>query len=156
MKTQKQQNKLTNLPKNDKAPIYRNSLLGKMKIFKLPTSYLSYLKRKLQFQVSSVSSGKIQVSAQTSMNKGFGKIGKIFLLLLTLQISVSCYTAQYTLTDNDRKDLKTYPVAFLIANGKKNIVTARRLEITDSLRQLHERDISHENTEEMYQDRVRD
>ena len=153
MKLQLLQNKLPNLPKNDKAPIYRNSLLGKMKIFKLPTSYLSYLKRKLQFQVSSVSSGKIQVSAQTSMNKGFGKIGKIFLLLLTLQISVSCYTAQYTLTDNDRKDLKTYPESFLVANGKKHIVIARRLEITDSIRKAQQRDLAQEYQEEMFEDR---
>lgn len=153
MKLQLLQNKLPNLPKNDKAPIYRNSLLGKIKIFKLPKSYLSYLKRKIQFQVTSVSSGKIQVSTQTSMNKGFGKIGKIFLLLLTLQISVSCYTAQYTLTDNDRKDLKTYPESFLIANGKKHIVIARRLEITDSIRKAQQRDLAQEYQEEMFEDR---
>lgn len=156
MKLQLLKNKLPKLPKLLQSPIHNIYMLGKIINSKLPKSYLSYLNRKNSFQVSSVSTGKIRVSTQTPINKGFGKIGKIFLLLLTLQISVSCYTAQYTLTDNDRKDLKTYPVAFLIANGKKNIVTARRLEITDSLRQLHERDISHENTEEMYQDRVRD
>jgi hypothetical protein len=94
MKLQLLQNKLPNLPKNDKAPIYRNSLLGKIKIFKLPKSYLSYLKRKIQFQVSSVSSGKIQVSTQTSMNKGFGKIGKIFCIILTLQTLLYCQNSK--------------------------------------------------------------
>lgn len=100
MKTQKPKNKLPNLPKNDKAPIYRNSLLGKMKIFKLPTSYLTYLKRKLQFQVTSVSSGKIQVSTQTPMNKGFGKIGKIFCIILTLQTLLYCQNSEFRTDDN--------------------------------------------------------
>ena len=153
MKLQLLQNKLPNLPKNDKAPIYRNFLIGKIINFKLPKSYLSYLNRKNSFQVSLVSTGKIRVSTQTPINKGFGKIGKIFLLLLTLQISVSCYTAQYTLTDNDRKDLKTYPESFLVANGKKHIVIARRLEITDSIRKAQQRDLAQEYQEEMFEDR---
>ena len=100
MKTQKHQNNLPKLPKNEKTPIYRNYMLGKMKIFKLPTSYLSYLKRKFQFQVSSVSSGKIQVSTQTPMNKGFGKIGKIFCIILTLQTLLYCQNSEFRTDDN--------------------------------------------------------
>ena len=94
MKLQLLQNKLPNLPKNDKAPIYRNFLIGKIINFKLPKSYLSYLKRKIQFQVTSVSSGKIQVSTQTPMNKGFGKIGKIFCIILTLQTLLYCQNSK--------------------------------------------------------------
>ena len=94
MKTQKLQNKLPNLPKENKRPIYRNSLLGKMINSKLPKSYLSYLNRKNSFQVSSVSTGKIKVSTQTSMNKGFGKIGKIFCIILTLQTLLYCQNSK--------------------------------------------------------------
>ena len=94
MKLQLLQNKLPKLPKERKSPIYNINILGKIIISKLPKSYLSYLKRKIQFQVSSVSSGKIQVSTQTSMNKGFGKIGKIFCIILTLQTLLYCQNSK--------------------------------------------------------------
>ena len=152
MKLQLLQNKLPNLPKNDKAPIYRNSLLGKIKIFKLPKSYLSYLKRKIQFQVTSVSSGKIQVSTLAPINKGFGKLGKVFKMFLIFYFLFSCKN-YYVLSENDRKDLKIYPESFLVANGKKHIVIARRLEITDSIRKAQQRDLAQEYQEEMFEDR---
>lgn len=90
MKLQLLQNKLPKLPKLLKSPIHSNYMLGKIINFKLPKSYLSYLNRKNNFQVGLVSIGKIRVSSQPQMNKGFGKIGKIFYIFLTLQILFSC------------------------------------------------------------------
>ena len=75
MKLQLLQNKLPKLPKERKSPIYNINILGKIIISKLPKSYLSYLNRKNSFKVGLVSTGKNEVSTQTSMNKGFGKIG---------------------------------------------------------------------------------
>ncbi len=90
MKLRLLQNKLPKLPKLFKSPIHNIYMLGKIINSKLPKSYLSYLNRKNSFQVSSVSTGKIKVSTQTPINKGFGKIGKIFYIFLTLQILFSC------------------------------------------------------------------
>ncbi len=73
-------------------------------------------------------------------------------LLLAIFTLISCQPV-YELTDKDRKDLETYPENFLIKNGKKNIVKARKIEITDSIRKVHELDISQENNEDMYQER---
>ena len=94
MKLQLLQNKLPKLPKERKSPIYNINILGKIKNFKLPNSYLSYLNRKNSFKVGLVSTGKNEVSTQTSMNKGFGKIGKIFCIILTLQTLLYCQNSK--------------------------------------------------------------
>ena len=94
MKLQILQNKLPKLPKERKSPIYNINILGKIIISKLPKSYLSYLNRKNSFKVGLVSTGKNEVSTQTSMNKGFGKIGKIFCIILTLQTLLYCQNSK--------------------------------------------------------------
>lgn len=94
MKLQLLQNKLPKLPKERKSPIYNINILGKIIISKLPKSYLSYLNRKNSFKVGLVSTGKNEVSTQTSMNKGFGKIGKIFCIILTLQTLLYCQNSK--------------------------------------------------------------
>lgn len=53
---------------------FRIFRIGKIKKLNLPSSYLSYLK----YLGRLVSSGKNKVSPITSINKGFGKIGKVF------------------------------------------------------------------------------
>lgn len=73
-------------------------------------------------------------------------------LLLAIFTLISCQPV-YELTNKDRKDLETYPERFLVANGKKHIVKARKIEITDSIRKVQELDISKENNEDMYQER---
>ena len=161
MKLQLLQNKLPNLPKLLKSLIHSIYMLGKIIISKLPKSYLSYLNRKNSFKVRLVSTGKYKVSTQMPINRGFGKIGKIFYFFLTLQVLFSIITLTiitgcqpiYQLSKQDRSDLKKYPHSFLSANNKKHILKARRIEITDSLRRVQELDISQENIEEINTDR---
>lgn len=152
MKLQLLQNKLPKLPKERKSPIYNINILGKIIISKLPKSYLSYLNRKNSFKVGLVSTGKNEVSTLATINKGFGKLGKVFKMFLIFYFLFSCKN-YYVLSENDRKDLKIYPESFLIANGKKHIVIARRLEITDSIRKAQQRDLAQEYQEEMFEDR---
>ena len=99
-----------------------------------------------------VSTGKNEVSTLATINKGFGKLGKVFKMFLIFYFLFSCKN-YYVLSENDRKDLKIYPESFLIANGKKHIVIARRLEITDSIRKAQQRDLAQEYQEEMFEDR---
>lgn len=155
MKSKKLQIKLPKLPKEKKSPIYRAYLLGKMLIFKLPISYLSYLNQKIKFQVSSVSLGKCRVSSITPINTGFGKIGKIFwqkqfkyFFLMFCFFLFSCKNS-YHLSRLDRQDLAKYPSHILIISGKKHIVKARNLEITDSLQVDFQNDLATEYQEEM-------
>ena len=152
MKSQNNKIILPKLPNTYKKLIINKLYLGKLIIFKLPISYLSYLKYKIMFQVTSVSSGKIQVSTLAPINKGFGKLGKVFKMFLIFYFLFSCKN-YYVLSENDRKDLKIYPESFLVANGKKHIVIARRLEITDSIRKAQQRDLAQEYQEEMFEDR---
>ena len=70
--------------------------------------------------------------------------------ILIFMLLVGCQS-QYQLTKQDREDLKKYPHAYLSAYGKKEAVKARRLEITDSIRIAHEKDLSQEYLEEQSQ-----
>ncbi len=70
-------------------------------------------------------------------------------IIITLLITVISCQPIYELTNQDRKDLKTYPKSFLLANNKKKIIKARKIEITDSLRQSEESDLSLEIQEEI-------
>ncbi len=78
LKSQKVNFKLPKLPKISNNLIINNLYLGKLINFKLPKLTLSYLKQKKQNQVGLVRLGKDKVSNQTPINKGIGKIGKIF------------------------------------------------------------------------------
>ena len=94
MKTQLFQNNLPKLPKVKKASINQLYNIGKILNFNLPKSYLSYLDKNFNFLVSWVSKGKYKVSTQTSMYKGFGKLGKIFCIILTLQTLLYCQNSK--------------------------------------------------------------
>lgn len=94
MKLQLFQIKLPKLPKVEKAPINQLYIIGKILNFKLPKSYLSYLDKNFTFLVSWVSKGKYKVGTQTPINKGFGKLGKVFCTFLTLQILFSCQNSE--------------------------------------------------------------
>ena len=120
MKLQLLQNKLPKLPKERKSPIYNINILGKIIISKLPKSYLSYLNRKNSFKVGLVSTGKNEVSTIMPINKGFGKIGKIFYIFLTLQILFSCQNSE---------DLESVQVQ----NVEKNNNSASRIRPTLSI-----------------------
>ena len=100
MKLQLLQNKLPKLPKERISPIYNIFMLGKIIISKLPKSYLSYLNRKNSFKVGLVSKGKYEVSSRMPINKGFGKIGKIFCIILTLQTLLYCQNSEFRTDDN--------------------------------------------------------
>ena len=73
---------------------------------------------------------------------------KTLLIISTMLIGCQSH---YQLTKQDREDLKKYPEGYLAAYGKKEAVKARRLEITDSLRKVHQLDLSQEYLEEQSQ-----
>lgn len=134
MKLQLRKIILPKLPKKDKSSINRTYMLGKIIFLKLPISYLSYLDKEKHSQVGWVSQGKIKVRTQTSTNRCFGKIGKIFCLFFILQI----FSAYHRCTENKNfsktvKDYKNirrhllYTVLFIMCvscRSKSNLLTA--------------------------------
>ena len=102
-----------------------------------------------------VGCGNLSVSSKIPVNKGFGNLGNIFglklfryiFLFVSLTSIFSCQNI-YQLSEQDRKNYKKYPEHILINSGKLNLVRARRIEITDSLRNEMQEDLAKEYLEE--------
>ncbi|MDO4764102.1 MAG: hypothetical protein Q4A00_06940 [Flavobacteriaceae bacterium] len=127
------------------------NFLGKFIISILPNTYLSYLNSSGRL----VGCGNISVSSQMPFIKGFGNLGNIFGLKLFRYIFlfvsfISLFSCQniYQLSQQDREDYKKYPEHILINSGKLEVVRARRIEITDSIRRDMQEDLAQEYLEE--------
>lgn len=75
---------------------------------------------------------------------------KTLFLFLTF-LFLSCKPS-YQLTQQDRVLLRKYPEVILLQSGKKHIVHARKLEISDSLHNAFQTDLAQEYQEAMYLD----